>query len=200
MARRVAPKQPEDDIRNRLSRDPGAPPIVDDALSALNGDAVHAPYWSRTMPQFDIPEFRSPIDGAPFDIRAPRTTLVVIIAGVAILALAAVGFYRGLTGAKSSVANGSAGSTSAIVGAKPAVPAAQNPNWSILSGPQVLPAPTVKPQTDDDDQDDSDTPDDQPAAADQAPAPAAPTPPPAAAAKATAPTSAQPAAPEPPPF
>jgi len=145
-----------------------------------------------------VPEFNSPVEGAAFDIRAPRSTLVVVLAAAAILTMAALGFYRGLTSAKPMLAGGGAGATNAVLGAKPAVPMAQNPNWSTLNGPQILPAPTVKAQADDADEDDSDSPDDTPAAANDAPpppAPAAPTP-----AKPAPTAQPQPGAADPPPF
>jgi hypothetical protein len=151
------------------------------------------------MSQLQVPEIRSPIDGAEFDIRAPSSALAVLIAGLAILVVAAAGFYRGLvsTGSASPVAL--PGMTSAVVGAKPAVGAPQNPNWSVLNGPQVLTPATPKAAAPDSDSDDSDDADDQDNSADQsatlpasAAAPTSSAPPPSA-----PPTDAKPQSPAP---
>jgi len=155
------------------------------------------------MPRLNAPDFLSPIDGGEFDIRAPRTGWVVALAGLAIVIMAAAGFYRGLVSATPALAGGGLASTSAIVSAKPAAPVVQNPNWSVLSGPTVIAPPTAKAQaSDQDDSSDSDGPDDQdddaPAKAAQAPAVSAEAPAPIATPSKTAAPPA--AAPEPPPY
>jgi len=159
------------------------------------------------MAQFETPEFVSPIDGAEFAIRSPRSPWLVVGASVVILAMAALGFYRGLVSAVPMTAGAGFPSTNAIVGAKPAAPVAQNPNWSVLSGPTVVAPPAAKTQAATvDSSDDNDSPDDQADNADQPPAVGATPTPPAAASAAPAPSAkplsaAAPAsAPEPPPY
>jgi len=138
-----------------------------------------------------MPDINSPLDGAAFEIAAPRSSLVVILAGIAILGIGSLGFYHGLTVGKPAGAGRQTAAASTIVGATPAVAMSQNPNWSTLNGPQMLPPPTAKAQVQDDDSDDSDTPDEASDAADQAPAP----PPPPVAATVTPPAAAKSATP-----
>lgn len=152
------------------------------------------------MPRISIPDFNSPVGGPAFEIRAPRSAIVVILAGLAILAMAAIGFYRGLVSTQPSMAVGPAGLTSAVVGAKPATPMAQNPAWSVLNGPQMSSAAPAKAPADDD-ADDSDAPDDDQPAAANAPPPASAQPATPATAPKSAPTTANPTATaDPPPF
>ena len=162
------------------------------------------------MSQLQVPEIQSPIDGAEFDIRAPSSALVVLIAGLAIAIVAGAAFYRGLVSTGSVSAVALPGVTSAVVGAKPAVGAPQNPNWSVLNGPQVLTPATPKAAAPDSDQDDSDDADDQDNSADQsatqpasAAAPDSAAPPPSAPpaeAKGQTPAPAQQPPPEAPPY
>lgn len=146
------------------------------------------------MPTHPDRVLQSPIEGESFDIRAPRSGLLVSLAGVLVVIAALGGFVRGLISVHAPVAGSTAGLTGPVSGAKPAAPMAQNPNWSILNGPQILTPPPPKAQSDDDDDDDddSDAPDEQPAAAQAAPPAATPAP---AAAPAQAPAQAAPAKP-----
>ncbi len=88
----------------------------------------------------------SPTDSdARFDITAPRSILPVAMAAVAIAAAAVLGLYRGVVSVRDQAAGAKAApTTDAIVGATPAVALPHNPDWSTLSGPQVLPPPVAK--------------------------------------------------------
>ena len=102
---------------------------------------------------------RTVIDSdAAFAVSAPRSTLPVAIAALVIGLAAVAGLYRGVDSVR-PVAPGLKVSptTDAIVGAAPAVALPHNPDWSTLSGPQVLPPPTVKPKPQEDDADSADS-------------------------------------------
>lgn len=76
----------------------------------------------------------------------------VALAAVAIAAAAVLGLYRGVVSVREQAVGAKAeATTDAIVGATPAVALPHNPDWSTLSGPQVLPPPLAKVKKEEDD-------------------------------------------------
>ena len=113
---------------------------------------------------------------ARFDVTAPRSIMPVALAAVAIAAAAVLGLYRGVVSVREqAVGAKAAATTDAIVGATPAVALPHNPDWSTLSGPQILPPPVAKVKKDDSDTaSDDDAAEPSQAAQDIAPEPGAP--------------------------
>jgi hypothetical protein len=120
----------------------------------------------------------------PAELREPAGDLsqpaafpapVVWSAAVVIVLLAGVGAYRGAVSARTGAPGSSLISPDSLVSAppvsaEPAAPLAHDPNWSTLSGPQVLPPPAPKPAAKPEtDEAGSGAPDDQSAAAEAAP-------------------------------
>lgn len=134
----------------------------------------------------------SPVDSdTSFDVGPPTSAGPVAIAAVLILAAGLAGLYRGVVSVREVTAGAKAGpTTSAIVGATPAVALPPNPEWSTLSGPQVLPPPSAKPPKV---QDEADSDEGDSEASQAAEAVGAPAEPPASPAPAPAPRPAPPA-------
>jgi len=106
----------------------------------------------------------------PISPRLPRQWSWIAL--VVIIALGAVGFFRGLGGGRplaSLLAPVKGLPVVAALTAADAAPLPHNDDWSVLSGPKILPPPPPKPvQAAADDKDDqSDAAADQPAAAAQ---------------------------------
>jgi hypothetical protein len=104
----------------------------------------------------------------PISPRLPRQWSWIAL--VVIIALGAVGFFRGLGGGRplaSLLAPVKGLPVVAALTAADAAPLPHNDDWSVLSGPKVLPPPAPKPvrAESDDDADQSDAAPDQPAAA-----------------------------------
>ncbi|MDR3509102.1 MAG: hypothetical protein P4L64_14510 [Caulobacteraceae bacterium] len=94
-----------------------------------------------------VPDRGRPIAGGEgeFKIGAPRSILVVVAAGIIILCLAAAGLYRGVFSAlQDKIAPAHVAGAGAVVDSAPAVALPPNPDWSTLSGPQILPPPKPK--------------------------------------------------------
>jgi hypothetical protein len=148
------------------------------------------------MAEFDQPPSGLRAPSGSYEASGAMPSGLVWLAALVIVALAAIGAYKGLTSVRAP------GSTllspqSLIAGkpveAAPVAPLAHDPNWSTLSGPQIIPPPPAKPAVKaapKDDEDDSDEAPDAGAAADDMTPPQAQTPPP--------PAPAKPAATEPP--
>jgi hypothetical protein len=111
------------------------------------------------------------------DLSEPAAFPAPVVWGAAavIVLLAGVGAYRGAVSARTGAPGSSLISPDSLVSAppvsaEPAAPLPHDPNWSTLSGPQVMPPAPPKPVAKlEPDETDSDAPDDLSAAAEAAP-------------------------------